>query len=68
MQTSYRIAELRPIAMAGLIRDALGWVRELVERARQRRQLAELDARLLKDIGLTESDVLRETAKPIWKP
>ena len=36
------------------------------ERARQRRQLMELDDRLLRDIGVSRADVARETAKPFW--
>jgi uncharacterized protein YjiS (DUF1127 family) len=36
------------------------------ERSRQRRALAELDDRLLDDIGLTRSKVQREAAKPFW--
>ncbi len=36
-------------------------------RAEGRRNLAKMDARLLKDIGLTESDRLREISKPFWK-
>ncbi len=35
-------------------------------RARQRRDLAELDAHLLKDIGVTPSQATREAAKPFW--
>jgi uncharacterized protein YjiS (DUF1127 family) len=38
------------------------------ERAAQRRALAELDDRMLKDIGLTRADVDRECAKPFWRP
>lgn len=38
------------------------------ERARQRRELAQLDDRMLRDIGLTRSDVYRETSKPFWAP
>ena len=37
------------------------------DRDRQRRHLAELDDRLLKDIGLTSGDVARETRKPFWR-
>lgn len=38
------------------------------ERAYQRRVLSTLDARMLKDLGLTRADVERETAKPFWRP
>ena len=41
-------------------------VLEWQERARQRYRLAELDDRMLKDIGLTRADVNREVEKPFW--
>ena len=37
------------------------------DRATQRRALAELDDRLLKDLGLSRVDVTRETSKPFWQ-
>ncbi|MCW8084040.1 DUF1127 domain-containing protein [Sabulicella glaciei] len=37
------------------------------ERARGRRLLLEMDARLLKDIGLTEAIAEAEAAKPWWR-
>ena len=37
------------------------------ERARQRRHLAMLDARMLEDIGQTEDDVARECGKYPWQ-
>lgn len=37
------------------------------ERARQRRLLADLDERLLKDIGLSRADASHETGKPFWR-
>lgn len=33
-----------------------------------RRQLAELDPRLLRDIGLTEGEALREISRAPWDP
>jgi uncharacterized protein YjiS (DUF1127 family) len=42
----------------------LGWQ----EVARQRRSLLELDDRLLKDIGITRADALREASRPFWDP
>ncbi len=38
-----------------------------VNRSRQRKQLARLDARLLADIGITAEQVKFEVAKPFWK-
>lgn len=37
------------------------------ERARTRRELAELPPHLLKDIGLTEADRFVESNKPFWR-
>ena len=37
------------------------------ERARQRHHLAEMDDRLLKDIGFDRADHAREIRKPFWQ-
>jgi uncharacterized protein YjiS (DUF1127 family) len=37
------------------------------ERARQRRHLAALDDRMLRDIGASAADVERETRKRFWQ-
>ena len=37
------------------------------QRSRGRMQLAELDERMLADIGLTRADVAHEVAKPFWR-
>ena len=37
------------------------------DRSRQRRHLHELDERLLRDVGLHQDEVARETAKPFWR-
>lgn len=37
------------------------------ELARTRRQLREMDTRLLKDIGLSRADVERIAGKPFWE-
>lgn len=39
------------------------WLR----RADQRRQLLDLDARMLRDVGLTREQALDEAAKPFWR-
>ncbi|SEG07582.1 DUF1127 domain-containing protein [Marinobacterium lutimaris] len=36
-------------------------------RARQRRQLAQLPAEMLKDIGVSRADALNEASKPFWR-
>jgi len=38
-----------------------------IERLQQRRELAELDSRMLDDIGLDKAAVERELAKPFWR-
>ncbi len=37
------------------------------ERARQRRRLLQLDDRMLKDIGVSRADAVREASKPFWQ-
>lgn len=37
------------------------------DRARQRHQLAQMDDRMLRDVGLSKTDVTRETAKLPWQ-
>ena len=41
-------------------------IRAWLERSRQRRELAALDDRLLRDIGVTRAQAGHEAAKPIW--
>lgn len=36
------------------------------DRARSRRQLANLDEYLLRDIGISRADMAREVGKPFW--
>jgi uncharacterized protein YjiS (DUF1127 family) len=54
----------------GLMRLGVAALRKVwswMERSQQRRALAELDDRLLRDIGLTRDDARRECASPFWK-
>jgi uncharacterized protein YjiS (DUF1127 family) len=52
-------------AAAGRIAEiGLTWL----ERSRQRRQLAELNDYMLRDIGLTRVDAWNEAEKPFWRP
>jgi len=48
-------------------RALLGTFETWQERTDQRRHLLELDERLLRDIGLSRYDALREAAKPFWR-
>jgi uncharacterized protein YjiS (DUF1127 family) len=53
-----------------LIGEALLTLRFWAGRSRRRRQLgelAELDDYLLKDIGVSREEALREAAKPFWR-
>lgn len=38
-----------------------------IQRHRQRKQLAQLDDRLLSDIGISRSQAHREYSRPFWK-
>jgi len=49
--------------MRRLLATLAGWI----ERARQRRRLAALSDRLLKDIGISRCDALQEARKPFWR-
>jgi uncharacterized protein YjiS (DUF1127 family) len=65
---------VRGIPLAGterrLRRAALAYLRHTLAlwlgRSSQRRDLAALDAHLLKDIGVTPGQAAREAAKPFW--
>ena len=66
------VLNLRPIGRA--VRGRLdplarswSWLRQCRERRRQRRALAQLDERLLRDIGLSRMQAAAERAKPFWK-
>ncbi|HSS63103.1 MAG TPA: DUF1127 domain-containing protein [Gammaproteobacteria bacterium] len=50
-----------------LIRSLLHTLSCWHQRSLQRAALAELDDRMLKDIGLTRADVAREIHKPFWQ-
>jgi len=42
-------------------------MREWYRRSRERTQLASLDDRMLRDIGVTRGEVLAEINKPFWR-
>jgi uncharacterized protein YjiS (DUF1127 family) len=45
----------------------LRWYARCSARSRQRQALAQLDDRLLDDIGVTRQQALAEASKPFWK-
>jgi len=53
----------RPRVLPRLLRPLRNWR----ERARSRHLLRQLDDRMLRDVGLSRSDVDRECAKPFWQ-
>lgn len=55
-------------SLASLVLTVSDAMATRMERARERRQLSELDPRMLKDIGLNRADAERESAKPFWQP
>ena len=51
-----------------------GWLRRIVDglegalqRRRERLQLAQLDDRMLRDLGISRADVDREVNTPMWR-
>ena len=53
--------------LRGTLRVLAARVEACVSRARQRRALAQLDAHLLRDIGVTSYDATLEASKPFWR-
>jgi uncharacterized protein YjiS (DUF1127 family) len=51
-----------------LLHGAVTLVRLWHRRARERADLAHLDMRMLRDIGVTPSEAERECDKPFWRP
>ena len=52
--------------LAGAVRGFLARIEAWCERDRQRRALALLDDRQLKDVGLSRADVERVSRKSLW--
>jgi uncharacterized protein YjiS (DUF1127 family) len=71
MRASASTHPLPTPATSGRWRDLFAGTLQLIvlwhERARQRRALATLDERMLRDIGITRYDALLESAKPFWE-
>ena len=63
LRSAVNVSSVGSSAMGGLLKTVDSWV----QRSHQRKQLSQLDSRLLEDIGLTEGMVAKEIAKPFWK-
>jgi uncharacterized protein YjiS (DUF1127 family) len=65
----YRLRNVRgPAAPRRLLPNLLGRFLAWRDRARSRYLLLQLDDRMLRDVGLSRSDVDRECAKHFWQP
>ena len=62
-----RSPELSTMGFGGSNRTLFGLVGTWLERRRQRRALAWLDERLLKDIGISREEAAQEIEKPFWR-
>jgi uncharacterized protein YjiS (DUF1127 family) len=57
----------RKMATVGRRYALLRLISTWIERARQRQALADLDDRLLRDIGMTRRQAMGEFNKPFWR-
>lgn len=63
----YDTAQTQPARRRPINTGVFARVNTWLQRSRSRRELSELPAHLLKDIGLSESDRYREISKPFWR-
>ena len=64
---SYFVRPARGKANVGAATRVFDQLMVWLDRARQRRHLAELDDRLLRDIGISRADVDHEASRPFWQ-
>ena len=62
-----RLARAQSGTATSVLASIGSWLQRRYGRARQQRHLAELDPRLKNDIGVTQVDVMSESAKPFWR-
>ncbi|WP_448189599.1 DUF1127 domain-containing protein [Azospirillum sp. sgz301742] len=58
---------IRTAAAPPWITAAVAMLSAWAQRRRQRRALAALGPGLLRDVGLTRADAMRESGKPFWR-
>ena len=63
LRTPLFIRHAQPSSWTGSIASLL---RRWLELSRQRRALAQLDERLLQDIGINRTDAVHESQRPFW--
>ena len=56
-----------PVSLGAWLRGRFDLWHLWHQRWQQRRQLAELDAHLLRDIGVSPWEAIREASKPFWR-
>ncbi|HVI51331.1 MAG TPA: DUF1127 domain-containing protein [Candidatus Sulfotelmatobacter sp.] len=66
VHTAARQATASPPAQPGLFLRLCLRLEQWVQRVNDRRLLAQMDDRMLKDIGISSADALKESAKPFW--
>jgi len=66
--TALNGAVVRTFSIKQLLETMLNALFTWQTRANERRQLNQLDPRLLADMGLTQDAVTQEIAKPFWRP
>jgi len=71
LEQPFSVARQTPAGFWGALQRIPAQVFDILllwqERADQRAQLASLDARALRDIGLSRADVEREVSLPFWR-
>jgi uncharacterized protein YjiS (DUF1127 family) len=63
----HKVAESGRVRFLCLCRTGLSLLARCYDRHLQRQDLAELDDRLLRDVGLTRRDAHRECGRPFWQ-
>ncbi|WP_206201917.1 DUF1127 domain-containing protein [Terasakiella sp. SH-1] len=62
VETTHKL-ETRLVNMPKMVSETIG---QWLQRQRKRRELAQLDDRILEDIGLTQKEIEAEISKPFW--